>query len=321
MHEALGVVLDVSTTVLRGHELDKQVLHRDLKPSNVMIRNFYNTEETNEVLVLDFDLSWYEGALGKSMISGALHNYIAPEQLITRKGAYSSRHTAVDVFGIGMLLYYATTKTAPSINVHIGRNFLEETINKIQCAWKPSFSGMPRYLGMAIEDATYEQQNRRCGLPTLIERIRSVSDGLISQQLRAPSGLANLEIAEVLFKDGWEGSVDINSLTSIKLKKDATRITLKFLEPERNSIYEARIEYATTADIPRGELKKYLAPRVDNAEAILKKSNVFHDTNVFKLNAGAATLTALVNKKIWTPKDINDISCAIREAANRLTFS
>lgn len=115
LSEAVGVVRRVTEIVLRGHELDKQVLHRDLKPSNVMIRNFWDSDREKEVIVLDFDLSWYEGAFGKSMVSSAINNYIAPEQLLNRRSMYSSRHTAVDVFGVGdavVLRVFEDTTTA-----------------------------------------------------------------------------------------------------------------------------------------------------------------------------------------------------------------
>ena len=150
--DALAIIIKVARIVLSAHQLKEGVLHRDLKPSNAMITSSYGAED-QEVIVLDFDLSWYQGAMGKSMTTGALHNYAAPEQLV-KHPIYSSRHTAVDVFGTGMLLYFACTGQDPKLNVQNVQNFDRDTMEKIRRRWPQVPEAIAESLVEAIIDAT-----------------------------------------------------------------------------------------------------------------------------------------------------------------------
>lgn len=93
------------TRVIRNaHELPERVLHRDLRPSNVMLRDFYSDPDNWKVMVLDFDLSWHLGAEERSVVHGStLYGYLAPEQIMRVPGV-STRHSAVDSFGLGMVM-------------------------------------------------------------------------------------------------------------------------------------------------------------------------------------------------------------------------
>lgn len=201
--DALDVVFEVGNIVRRGHELDRQVLHRDLKPANVMIRNVDSDEFSRDIVVLDFDLSWYEGAMGRSVMQGSrLHNYIAPEQIERRPGV-SSRHTGVDVFGLGMLLYYASTGRHPAINVQNTNGFRPATSELIESCWNVDFVGVPRYLSLVIAAAANDEQSDRPSLPLVVEQIELVRKVVRDHLLETPSDLANLEIVERLLRDGW----------------------------------------------------------------------------------------------------------------------
>jgi hypothetical protein len=47
-----------------------------------VLKRFYIDPEEYEVVVLDFDLSWYQGSFEKSIIHGsAIVGYLAPEQI------------------------------------------------------------------------------------------------------------------------------------------------------------------------------------------------------------------------------------------------
>ena len=109
----LRVGFDIADIVRRGHVLPERVLHRDLRPSNVMLRGFYSNPDEWDVVVLDFDLSWHRGALERSVIHGSTtFGYLAPEQIHEIDGV-STRHAAVDSFGIGMVLFFMLSGRNP----------------------------------------------------------------------------------------------------------------------------------------------------------------------------------------------------------------
>ena len=114
----LRIGSDIADIVRRGHVLPERVLHRDLRPSNVMLRGFYTHPDKWEVVVLDFDLSWHRGALERSIIPGsAMLGYLAPEQ-IQYTSRVSTRHAAVDSFGMGMVLFFMMSGRAPLPDEH-----------------------------------------------------------------------------------------------------------------------------------------------------------------------------------------------------------
>ena len=101
----LRVACDMAGVLRRAHAIPERILHRDVRPSNIMFDGFYSRPDAWEVVVLDFDLSWHMGALERSVVHGALTGYLAPEQIDATPGC-STRHAAVDSFGVGMTLYY-----------------------------------------------------------------------------------------------------------------------------------------------------------------------------------------------------------------------
>ncbi len=108
----LKIGLEVTDVLYRAHTIPERVLHRDLRPSNIMLECFYSKPDDWRVVVLDFDLSWHQGALEQSVIRGALAGYLAPEQIQATQGA-STRHAAVDSFGVGMTLYFMISGIDP----------------------------------------------------------------------------------------------------------------------------------------------------------------------------------------------------------------
>jgi hypothetical protein len=89
--DSLSIVLMVGETVLRGHELTLRVLHRDLKTANVMLRNFFTDDSAINVSVLDFDLSWYEGAMGRAWWGRRLVSHAQVRDCKARSSARGSQ--------------------------------------------------------------------------------------------------------------------------------------------------------------------------------------------------------------------------------------
>lgn len=321
LKDSLRVVERVGAIVLAGHQLNKQVLHRDLKPANIMIRNVYDLEnERPDVVVLDFDLSWYEGAIGKSMMTGTrFHNYVAPEQLSTRKSGYSSRHTAVDVYGMGMLLYYATTGTDPELNVQNTTLFQSNAAKAISARWRCSFAGVSEYLSMVIVEATMDAQEKRTSLPALIQQVGMVAEAIETGVLPTPSDLATLEIAVRLRNEDWRVDFALEKLGQVVLRKGGCTITCSFEDPEGSTRFVVNVAHSHSGSQSRSNVAKYLRAKSDAACARLRKNNLFD------VKADRVDDTVSINAKMapgaWNPDMVRSISAALHEAGNLLAFS
>ncbi len=112
-HDVLRIGRDLCAIIRSAHQLPERVLHRDIRPTNIMLRGYYTNPDDYEVVVLDFDLSWYRGASEDSVMDqSALNGFLAPEQIERTKGV-STRNATVDSFGLGMTLYFLRTHDEP----------------------------------------------------------------------------------------------------------------------------------------------------------------------------------------------------------------
>jgi WD40 repeat protein len=103
--EMARLVATVARAVHHAHR--RGIMHRDLKPSNVLI------DEDGQPHVADFGLAKRIEATEGASISGSITGtpaYMAPEQA---RGQQSQLTVAVDVYGIGAVLYELLTGRAP----------------------------------------------------------------------------------------------------------------------------------------------------------------------------------------------------------------
>lgn len=115
--DVLKVGVELSGILREAHSLPERVLHRDLRPANIMLEGLHRNE-TWCVKVLDFDLSWHRGAQDRTMVhESGTTGYLAPEQ-IQRVQGVSTRHSAVDSFGLGMTLYFMMSGHDPLPDQH-----------------------------------------------------------------------------------------------------------------------------------------------------------------------------------------------------------
>jgi serine/threonine protein kinase len=317
LSDALTVVMRAGDIVRRGHDLDKQVLHRDLKPANVMIRKLWDDGSLEEVVVLDFDLSWYEGAIGRSMMHGRhLHNYVAPEQVDRKPGA-SSRHTAVDVFGLGMLLYFASTGSHPAINVQNTVGFRQETAQRIRLKWRNAGTAMSQYLSMVIDAATRNEQASRPSMATVIGHVAGVEAALRSGTLTTPGDLANLECASVLLDGGWKTDLSLDGLGKILLKRNQCTVEMGFGESHGELAHRTEMYYAHGGDAEWSRVVKYGKTKVDRALSCLRKNNLFRAS---KSGTDLVAVTAETTANQWTVAEAQRRAEALANAADELAF-
>lgn len=102
---AAALAAEVADAMQHAHDMG--VVHRDLKPSNVLV------DAQGRARVLDFGLARREGSESLTVSGDVLGTpgYMSPEQAEGNRAA--SGAPAVDVFGVGAVLYFMLTGRAP----------------------------------------------------------------------------------------------------------------------------------------------------------------------------------------------------------------
>jgi serine/threonine protein kinase len=193
--DILRVAKDVATIVENGHRIPERVLHRDLRPPNIMLQGLYRNRTDWKVVVLDFDLSWHLGASEKSVIgTGTTTGYLAPEQ-IQPNPKVSTRHSAVDSFGLGMTLFFTVARRDPypAENLH---KYWETNVSEYCGSVGSSiWRSLPTRFARLIINATREKQSERWDLNQIrveLERLR--------EALQTPDEVESAELlAEEVF--------------------------------------------------------------------------------------------------------------------------
>ena len=137
--DLLKVAVSLASILRDAHNLPQRVLHRDLRPANIMLEGLYGPKAW-KVKVLDFDLSWHRGAYDHTVLHEAgTTGYLAPEQIQRFEGV-STRHSAVDAFGLGMTFFFMLTGTDPMQNqqrhADWERTVTEAARRKAPCEWR-----------------------------------------------------------------------------------------------------------------------------------------------------------------------------------------
>jgi len=102
---AVKVLVKVASAVEEAHR--RGILHRDLKPENILL------DENDEPQLTDFGLARHleeDTGLTKSRSMLGSPHYVAPEQAMGGQGKIT---TAVDVYGLGAVMYHLLTGKPP----------------------------------------------------------------------------------------------------------------------------------------------------------------------------------------------------------------
>lgn len=174
----LQAIRRICEIVLSCHTHEKSILHRDLRPQNIMIGgDFWEHIDLDEIKVLDFDLSWFEGATGQDyyMPATSALGYLAPEQL-DANSKYSARSGLVDVYGLSMLLYFALAKQHPTAAASEREDWATRISEACAKVYSPNWKCLPARIARLIADGTNASQEERPLLPTFIERIKELEE-------------------------------------------------------------------------------------------------------------------------------------------------
>jgi len=264
----LRIGADIADIVRRGHLLPEHVLHRDLRPSNVMLRDFNSSPGHWQVVVLDFDLSWHRGSFEKSIVHGStLLGYLAPEQIQALKGI-STRHTAVDSFGLGMTLFFMVSGRDPVPDEHLHREWNDTIARSVTHRPCTTWRSLPERFMRLIQKATQHNQADRWDMAQIQGELQRMLTAVLSPESVKSAELVAEEIAarcEFASEYIWND----DKCAAIVEKTSGIRLELRGDESKR----VIRIFLAWGLPGVRGHegVGKWIGPAMEAAVAILKK--------------------------------------------------
>jgi len=186
----IAYALEIVKIVIRGHELDAQVLHRDLRPPNVLIEDPYSETEIPKLRICDFDLSWHKNAIDTSIALESLNCYLAPEQLDPTLKSLS-RSTYVDSFGFGMTLYFILTSNNPAPYDQKNKDTWREKLLRRAARSRPCkrWLSLPRRFARMVYFLTQDSQGDRWSLQNAKDELNRLQAALL--------GINNITSAEI----------------------------------------------------------------------------------------------------------------------------
>lgn len=314
----IGVAL--CTIIRSAHQLPERVLHRDIRPANIMLQDYYTNPLDYQVVVLDFDLSWYKGAEEISAIINAstINGYIAPEQ-VERASGVSTRNAAVDSFGLGMTLFFLRTQRNPIYMEHRHRDWKNSLFDQITSNRCKEWCSVPIRYARLIEFATQDNQEARWDCSQILGELErlylAVSDPLaveaaelIAEEIAFG---ASLQLAQ---NDQYEWDID-RQTGSIVLRSG---ITIECIANENHRCVNLKFQWTDSGTIDCKNVRKYLKPKCDAAISILRKGGWHHDSGPF-FAADITSFNMSINLK-EAIKDIADIKRSLVDAAINFKF-
>ncbi|WP_438747863.1 protein kinase domain-containing protein [Pararhizobium sp. O133] len=178
LRSKLEICLWICDILFECHSHEKIILHRDLRPSNIMISGpYWERVEKDNIIILDFDLSWFKGADGAEFYMNASQalGFLAPEQL-NMKSNFSNRSALVDVYGVGMLLYFIVSGETPLANASTRIDWEQRVSQSSSQLFTKDWKSSKYLFSQLVLAATNENQKIRPQLPDFKERLETLID-------------------------------------------------------------------------------------------------------------------------------------------------
>ena len=264
-HSILKIAIEMTSVIRRAHAIPERVLHRDLRPSNIMFDGFYSRPDDWRVVVLDFDLSWHTGAHEKSVVFGALTGYLAPEQMQVTPGV-STRHAAVDSFGVGMTLYYLISGTDPMPAQHRHRDWANVVTQAATRRAKEEWVSLSyRYARLVIR-ATQDNQAERWDMAQINDELGRLRAALVSPKEVVSAELLAEEIAARCDRDyKWDDE------TATAIMKLPSGLTIGIAGDESDRLVLLRLNWSSSGQQERKRVGKWLAPATERCVALVEE--------------------------------------------------
>ena len=288
------ILEQIAKIIYSAHQLEERILHRDIKPENVMLENSFSSEDFKDpsnipnVKVLDFDLSWHRGAVGDTVMFGAVsQGFMAPEQNDSSTDRSLTRNTSVDVYSIGMLTYYVLTGVNPLSNQSQFVSFPEDLKHNLDNAYQYDWKCLPGYLTDIIVKATRADPRERISLNIFIENLSIAHSMFINHKIPNTHPLVLAEIKERLGVCTKAQALNFGRKLILEYGGLSKRVTL-FTSSERSKIMlTVVIERIASESDPRNGISKYLGGIVKKAVSYVNTS-IFSTTSTEVLESSAA---------------------------------
>ena len=262
----LKIGWEMTDVIYRAHSIPERVLHRDIRPSNIMLENFFEGSDDWRVVVLDFDLSWHQGALEQSVIHGPVLGYLAPEQMQTILGA-STRHAAVDSFGVGMTLYYIIAGNDPVPTQHLHRNWSEVVEKCASVHQSLRWTSLPSRYARLITRATQNQQSDRWDMSQIRDEL-----GRLRDTYSHPDSVQSAELVaeEIVSRSGKEYEWNDDRLAATVELASGSVITVTGDESGREVVLH--IQWSSSGQLARKHVGKWMRSASQRCVATLRSS-------------------------------------------------
>lgn len=312
--DILDVFRKATKIVLDAHHLPEQVLHRDLRPANIMLRNGWVPDEAWDVVVLDFDLATYVGAVSESVLAeGSALGYLAPEQMVPKRGA-SSRNAYVDSFGLGMTLYYLCGGVAPDAYFHRDVNFERKVIGASRTPEGASYAATSRRVARLIMNATREVQRERWSVAMILREVERLWGANFGAAHALDADLVAEEIAArcAIISDRYQWDVADDAASYHVANGPAVRIGAS---PSDRTVSLA-LEWLDKGTENRSNVARYLQERVDKARQRLESAGWRVEESRQRRRQAKIAADAPVSVDV----DAASLGGALNEAIEILTF-
>jgi serine/threonine protein kinase len=254
---ALRLVRRVASIVHSAHVLPERVLHRDIRPSNIMVkRNFQDSSFENDIVVLDFDLSWHEGAEDHEISPHmtTVLGYLAPEQL-SPKPSVSTRVAQVDVFGICMTLFYILSRRHPEPNEAASDKWRSTVALTCAAFRSPEWKSVPLRLSRLIQRGTEVDQAARCDMLYVIEELGRIIDEIGGKIPTSVEHLLDEFGVRTFGVDRFQ--LDSDRAEIIYNRVAGLKVSVRSSNDNWSQIIELEIVQVESGSTDRGNLTKY----------------------------------------------------------------
>ena len=210
------------------------------------------------------------------MFGAISQGFMAPEQTDADTDKSLSRHTAVDVYSLGMLTYYVLTNCNPMPNESLFSGFHQRVLEQIQSQYRFEWKCLPLYLTETIQNATAESQTARISLDTFITNLQVAIEMHLHKTISNTHPLLLLELRNRIDSHGEESISDFGRTICVNYPSLSKRITLSTTSIRSNVVLNISIERYVDDFDQRSSLAKYFKTMAEKATAKIDKT-LFND--------------------------------------------
>jgi serine/threonine protein kinase len=264
--------------------------------------------------VLDFDLSWHEGAREKSVIHTTVLGYLAPEQ-VTEGSPYSTRSSLVDSFGIGMTLFFLCAGRDPAPSESGTALWLDSVRTAVHGVSPASWQSTPTRVARLIDGCTRVEQSSRWDLAQVQAEIERLHAAVLD-----PSSVSSAELLaeEVAARAEYMRSYVWNQDRPEAVRQLGSGVVCVVAADSPNERICLTLSWNASGVEQREDIAKYLPRKVDKAVSDLRAAGWAEGPRAVE---GQSFRLEFDCKAETASRGLDQLSDGIDAALGELTFS